>query len=319
MSVLASSPRVTPVRLTAAQGRAIIRRHSKSFSLASLLLGAEKRDAAVALYAYCRRADDAIDLAPADQTWSALGRLRAELDDVYAGRALAEPILAEFQRLVFEREIPKEYPGALLEGFQLDAANAQYASVADLYRYCWCVAGSVGAMMCHVLGVGRERAIVHGVHLGMAMQLTNICRDVAEDWQRGRLYIPAELAPGVGQPSSGGAISQRQSQLLAQGVRRLLSEADVFYRSGDLGLPYLSFRGRLAVATARRVYSSIGERILVADANVLAGRAVVSPLEKLWHVLAAGSESVAIALGTPSFRSATIRNAIRFPEDVLPV
>jgi len=319
MSTLASLPLVGSVRLEAAQGRAIIRRHSKSFSLASLLLGSEKRDTAVALYAYCRRADDAIDLAPPDETWSALGKLQAELDDVYAGRPLSEPILAEFQRLVFERQIPREYPGALLEGFQLDAANAQYETVADLYRYCWCVAGSVGAMMCHVLGVRRERAVVHGVHLGMAMQLTNICRDVAEDWQRERLYIPAELVPDVGHPSNGDALSPRRSRLLAHGVRRLLAEADVLYRSGDLGLPYLSFRSRLAVATARRVYSGIGERILAADANVLAGRAVVSPLEKLWHVLGAGSQSVAIALGTPSFRSAALNHSLRFPEDVLPV
>lgn len=316
MNTLGNS--VPGVGLRPAEARAIIRKHSKSFSLASLLLGPGLRDDAAGLYAYCRRADDAVDLVAPAEAPARVAQLRAELDDVYAGRRLTEPVLVEFQRLAFERQLPRQYPEALLEGFQLDAEGKSYETRSDLYHYCWCVAGSVGAMMCHVLGVRRERAVVHGAHLGMAMQLTNICRDVAEDWQRGRLYLPKELAPSLEYVPASPQLPKRYVGVCARAVKRLLGEADNLYRSGDLGLPYLSFRSRLAVATARRVYSSIGEQILAQGANVLAGRAYVTGGEKLWHVARATISSLGLASTTPKFRSTTLIAPLRFPEDVLP-
>jgi phytoene synthase len=307
----------TPPRRAAEQSRAVIRKHSKSFALASLLLGPGRRDDASGLYAYCRRADDAVDLVPPEHAPAAVARLRAELDDVYAGRALSEPVLVEFQQLVLETHIPRAYPDALLEGFQLDASDKRYESLADLYHYCWCVAGSVGAMMCHVLGVRRERALLHGAHLGMAMQLTNICRDVAEDWQRGRLYLPQELAPGLELVRAQPRLSRRQAQLCAGAVRRLLTAADVLYASGDLGLPFLAFRSRLAVSTARHVYSAIGRQILAQNADVRAGRVFVSGSEKLGYVARAAADALRIAMQTPPYRAARLDQPLRFPEDVL--
>jgi phytoene synthase len=307
------------LRLQPKEGRAIIRKHSKSFSLASLLLGPATRDDAVALYAYCRRADDAIDLVPVEEADLSLLRLERELDDVYAGRPCTEPILTEFQRLVFDKRIPRAYPQALLEGFRADATGVTYDTIDDLYRYCWCVAGSVGAMMCHVTGVSRERAVVHGVHLGMAMQLTNICRDVAEDWQRGRLYLPHDMTPGLGQPGASRQLPRAHLGVIARAVRRLLAAADALYRSGDAGLPYLSFRSRVAVASARRLYSAIGGRILAGSADALAGRAVVPARSKLWRVGAACASCVAVAATAPRFAPATLSHPIRFPEDVLPL
>jgi 15-cis-phytoene synthase len=306
------------VGLAPAEARAIIAHHSKSFSLAALLLGPELRDAAAGLYAYCRRADDAVDLVAPELAPGRVARLRAELDDVYAGRALTEPVLVQFQRLVLERRIPREYPDALLEGFRLDAEGTSYDTLSDLYRYCWCVAGSVGAMMCHVLGVRREGAVLHGVHLGMAMQLTNICRDVAEDWQRGRLYLPRELAPGLEYARASRQVPTAYRAVCARAVKQLLSEAEVLYRSGDRGLPFLALRSRLAVATARNVYSGIGEHILAQGADVLAGRAYVSPIEKLWHVVRAGGTSLGVAATVPRFRASAPTIPLRFPEDVLP-
>lgn len=299
------------------QARAIIRRHSKSFALAAVLLGRNLRDAASALYAYCRRADDAVDLVAPEHAEQRVETLARELDEVYAGRSLSDPVLGSFQRVVHERRIPRAYPEALLEGFRLDAAGTRYESLTELHRYCWCVAGSVGAMMCHVLGVRRERALLHGAHLGMAMQLTNICRDVAEDYARGRLYLPRELAPGVDLEGSPQPLSPRQAALVRAAVRRLLTEAERFYASGDAGLALLSFRSRLAVATARNVYSAIGQHILTQDADVLAGRAFVSGPEKLWHVARAGVTCTQLAALTPTFRSTPNLKTLRFPEDVL--
>lgn len=305
------------VGLAPSEAREIIRRNSKSFSLASLLLGPELRDRASGLYAYCRRADDAVDLVAPEQAGAAVMKLRTELDAVYAGKSLTEPVLVEFQRLAFEARIPREYPEALLEGFHDDARGKHYQTMEELYHYCWCVAGSVGAMMCHVLGVRRARAVRHGVHLGMAMQLTNICRDVAEDWERGRLYLPADLLPGVAAPEGARSLPRRHAAVFARAVQRLLAEADVLYASGDLGLPYLSFRSRLAVATARRVYSAIGQRISNDGANVLSGRAVVPGSEKVLHVLGATLSSAGTALTTPRFRATRLAQPLRFPEDVL--
>jgi len=303
--------------LAPAMARDVIRKHSKSFALASVLLGRELRDAASGLYAYCRRADDAVDLVAAELAPARVAQLSAELDAVYAGKSLDVPELVAFQRLAREHAIPRAYPEALLEGFRLDAAGTRYQTSADLYHYCWCVAGSVGAMMCHVLGVRRERALIHGAHLGMAMQLTNICRDVAEDFERGRVYLPAELAPGVEPRGPGAKLSKREAAGCAPAVRRLLTEAERFYASGDAGLAYLAPRARLAVATARNVYSAIGQQILAQGADVLAGRAFVSVPEKAWHVARAAAKSATLAPLTPRFRAAGLTTPLRFPEDVL--
>jgi phytoene synthase len=306
-----------PVSIETRAPSAIIRHHSKSFALASQLLPPYTRDHAHALYAYCRRADDLIDLATPGQAEPALERLRRELDAVYAGRALADPIASGLQRLVFERRLPRAYPEALLQGFALDVRGARFATLFDLYHYCWCVAGSVGAMMCHVMGVRRQPAVVRGVHLGMAMQLTNICRDVAEDWARGRLYIPAELLC-VHEPLESWPPAPHARDRLARAVEGLLQHADVLYRSGDLGLADLDFRSRLGVATARRVYSSIGKRLRARGCDITQPRAVVPLSHKLWCMAQATLDSVRATSSSPG-PAAIPEHDVRFPDDVLRV
>lgn len=305
--------------LPAGAASAIIRRHSASFSLASLLLEPLSRRRAHVLYAYCRRADDAIDLVAPARARGELDRLRSELGDVYAGASLMDPVASEFQRLVFEVGLPREYPDALLQGFELDVLGGRYATLVELYRYCWCVAGSVGAMMCHVLGAPSSPPIVHGVHLGMAMQLTNVCRDVAEDWSRGRLYVPTELLPGwESLGSSLGTLppTPEQQRDLSQAVRRLLDAAEVFYRSGDAGLPSLPWRARVAVGTARRVYSAIGQRLLAGGADVSAPRVFVPASHKLWYTARAALDATCTRPAR-QVRPALAERPVRFPEDVL--
>jgi phytoene synthase len=301
--------------LGALEARSVIAKHSKSFSLSSLLLGRAKRFDAEVLYAYCRRADDAIDLvAPAQQAAAWVG-LHRELDLVYRCGSLIEPTAAAFQRLVFARDIPRAYPEALLEGLALDANGKRYTSLDELLHYCWCVAGSVGAMMCHVLGASRQRAVAHGVHLGMAMQLTNICRDIAEDWQRGRLYVPSELLPGVELRGAFPPLLARRP--LRNAVGQLLSEADALYRSADAGLRYLPLRARFAVAAARRLYSGIGEQLRARGCDALQGRVVVSASEKVGCVARAFLDAM-LTRGALA-RGSTSLDPVRYPEDVLPV
>jgi phytoene desaturase len=271
--------------------RATIAQRSRSFALASALLGRRARDRAAIVYTWCRRADDAVDTAgPGADHGPTLARLRRELDDAYAGTA-TDPVLAVFGEVARARAIPRRYPEELLAGMAMDAAGTRYATLDDLLRYCWRVAGVVGLMMSHVFGVSDDGALPRAAHLGIAMQLTNICRDVAEDWERGRLYLPDELlaARGAGGLARelGASLPAAAHPAIAAAVADLLALADRYYRSGDRGVSALPWRAALAVRAARGVYSAIGGRIARAGHDVLAGRAVVPAHTRLARVAGA--------------------------------
>ena len=308
-------------------GEEIIRRHSKSFALASRLLPPGVRTHAVAVYAWCRRADDAIDSAEPTAQRDALERLRRELEDVYGGVETPDPVLSIFQRSVRERRLPRRYAEDLLTGMELDVLGRRYETLDDLLEYCYYVAGCVGLMMCHVMGVKDDAALPRAAHLGIAMQLTNICRDVAEDWDLGRLYLPNRLTAATGAPDLvdrlGGAFPREASTSVARATERLLDEADRFYRSGDAGLPALSWRCSVSIRTARAVYSSIGLRIRARRCDPLAGRAYVPSGRKTLLALGSMLRSVAelpgrlAAGGGPPARIP--RRLVDFPADILPL
>ena len=268
-----------------AECRRVIAEHSKSFSMAARLFPRERRDEASAVYAWCRACDDAIDLAPPDEHEAALARLRRELDEIYSGLPQQSVVDRAFQVVVQRRGIPVEYPAELLEGMAMDVANPPYHTLDDLLLYCYRVAGTVGLMMCHVMGVSDESATAPAAHLGVAMQITNVCRDVLEDWERGRLYVPLELLgadlAGALSVRDGGGMPPKARGELAEAARRLLALADRYYASADRGMAFLEPRSALAVRTARLVYAEIGNEIARRDHDVLAGRAVVSGRTKL--------------------------------------
>jgi phytoene synthase len=270
--------------LAITEARATIATGSKSFALASRVLPRRVRDQAAIVYTWCRRADDAIDLAPPAAQPAALAALRADLDAVSAGAATG-PQLAAFASVIRDRAIPRAYPDALLDGMAMDAAGATYLRVEELLGYCWRVAGVVGLMMSHVMGVTRDDALVPAAHLGVAMQITNVCRDVAEDWRLGRLYVPDEvlarhgaggLAIELGRPMPRSAVAP-----LAGAVAELLALADRHYRAARPGFAALPWRCALAVRAAASIYRAIGARIAARGHRVTAGRAVVSTPRKL--------------------------------------
>jgi 15-cis-phytoene synthase len=296
---------------TAEVARTTIAHHSKSFALASKLLGPRLRDQTAIVYTWCRRADDAVDEGDDPR---ALERLHAELDDAYANTA-RDPVLAAFGDVARERAIPRAYPGELLAGMAMDADGMRYATHEDLITYAWRVAGVVGLMMTHVFGVSDDDALVPAAHLGLGMQLTNICRDVAEDWERGRLYIPDELlaeygagglAGELGKPLPASAVAP-----LASAVRALLALADRYYRSADRGIPALPWRAGVAVRVARDVYAGIGDQIARADHDVTAGRAVVPRRTKLARVASA------LAWSTLTAPARVFTRAARVPQRIL--
>jgi phytoene synthase len=299
--------------------------HSKSFALAGRLLGDQARRDAAVLYSYCRTVDDAIDDCAGPAQRAALAELERTLDSVYGGEPQRDVRLRAFQELVVRCGLPREYPEALLAGMAMDTEGVKYETLDDLLLYCYRVAGVVGLMMCHVLGLSDARARRNAAHLGMAMQLSNICRDVAEDWLRGRLYLPLSLLreSGAGALSgvSVGPMRDAARPSVKAAVRALLTEAERFYRSSDEGMRALPWRAAFSIRAARLIYAAIGERILRRDFDALAERAVVPLSTKLRLVVKAALLTFG-ELPKRLFRSrarAALGSAIRYPDDVLPL
>jgi phytoene synthase len=307
--------------------------HSRSFALASRVLPPRCRDEAAVVYTWCRRADDAVDLAPPGKQAAALVRLGVELDSIYDAegqdRPQADIALAAFQQVVQRHRIPREYPAELLAGMAMDVHGQRYDDMHTLLLYCYRVASTVGLMMSHVMGVTHDGALRHAAHLGMAMQLTNICRDVLEDWDMGRLYVPTELLAehGIGDlgHALGGPFPERARAPMRGAVARLLGEAEQFYRSGDRGLLALPWRCAFGVRAARLVYAAIGDRVARSDYDVLAGRAVVPTWHKLLLVARAGAGALAemparlVRVLGRGPRPRVPRDHARFPHGVLPL
>lgn len=299
--------------------RGEIERGSKSFAMASKLLDARTRDQTAVVYAFCRRADDAVDeVAPIHQP-AAVVRLQGELAAIYRGAA-EDPVLAAFNHVAWERSIPHHYPAELIAGMAMDVYGARYGDFGQLHHYCFRVASVVGLMMCHVFGIRDDDALVPAARLGIAMQLTNICRDVAEDWGRGRLYLPDDLLAlhGAGGLAAdlGKPLPDSARRPLAGAVQDLLALADVHYRASARGIPALPWRAALAVRAASRIYRAIGDRIRAQDHDVLAGRAIVPRNTKLAHAARASLSTLFAAPSRMFARRARIPTRILEVADV---
>ncbi|MEI7973305.1 MAG: phytoene/squalene synthase family protein, partial [Bdellovibrio sp.] len=215
------------------------------------------------LYAFCRRIDDAIDEAPdAEEAKDRLRQLRLWVHRASTDTDVSDlPVEFRGLQILFqEYALPLKYPLDLLTGMQMDVDQRVYESFEDLKQYCYCVAGVVGLMMCHVLGISSHQALKHAVALGNAMQMTNICRDVLTDWKLGRIYFPRAWLKECGlSPQNFAQPENRVLWVLLS--RRLLAEADLFYTEGRRGLGYLPWQGAWAIAVASRLYQSIGHLV----------------------------------------------------------
>jgi phytoene synthase len=261
----------------ATAARESIRRHSRSFSFASRLLPVATRSDVERLYAWCRWCDDGVDAA-ASRT-AAAAFVDCAAGDLRLIAAGGEPAAAEslwLATLVRRHQLSIPAAEALLAGMHSDLTPAADFRAADLMRYCFRVAGAVGVLMCPILGLQDRRFLPHAAALGMGMQLTNIARDVAEDWRRSRCYLPIEWTGGL-HPS--GAAPDAES--VRSGVRRVLDLANGFYTAGDSGIAALDADARLAVRAASSIYRAIGTRIRRRDYRVLEERARVSGVGKL--------------------------------------
>jgi 15-cis-phytoene synthase len=264
--------------------RWMITKGSKSFSLAARLFDTETRDAAFFLYGWCRYCDDQVDQggtgASTVDVEQRLARLFNATRSAFSDTGQTQSVFIALQYIVRRYAIPAHYALELIEGMAMDARGTRYDSIGELLLYCYRVAGTVGLMMSHVMGVRDERALKHAADLGTAMQLTNIARDVLEDAAMGRIYLPLDWLSEAGIAPEEIAASKNRDKL-ALVTRRLLYEAARYYRSGDSGLWHLSFRSACAVAAARRVYSEIGSLILQRGSRAWDERGYVTGKRKL--------------------------------------
>lgn len=307
-----------------AEAARVIARGSKSFALASRLLPERERVDASLVYSWCRYVDDTIDTTQPGSRIPALQHLRQELNRICGEGPLDKPLWEALREVLRRRKIPKAHLDTLLDGMQMDVEGTTYESLDELRLYCHRVAGVVGWLMVGVLGIDDRRALRPAAHLGIAMQLTNICRDVLEDWNNGRLYLPNQLLARYGAPDLrlvlGGPFPRQAERAVAKTVEELLTQADRHYRIGDEGLLALSARSATAVRAARLVYSAIGTRIKRAEFDVLGGRTVVPTRQKLVLLTRAIAETL---LELPT-RARSHRTEVgldfvpSYPDDLLP-
>jgi len=266
-------------RSDTAHCRAMIRTGSKSFFLASHLLPTELRGAVYALYAFCREADDAVD--DGADPLAELVAFRGRLDDVYGSELPHNPVDRALARVVRDYALPRELLEALLQGFAWDVQSRAYKDLASVYGYGVRVAGSVGVMMALLMGVRDSGMLARAADLGVAMQLTNIARDVGEDAVAGRVYLPMRWLREVGLSPQALIDDPSFSPELGSVVTRLLSAAECLYARADSGIAGLPARCRPGIYAARKLYAGIGHELLRRGADSVSQRTVLPVHRKL--------------------------------------
>ena len=259
--------------------RELLRGGSRTFYAASFLLPKRVRDPASALYAFCRLADDAIDL-DGDRP-QAVATLRSRLARAYEGRPL--PIAADraLADVVARHAIPRALPEALLEGFEWDVAGRRYENLAELHAYAARVAGSVGGMMAMLMDAREPDVVARACDLGVAMQLSNIARDVGEDARAGRLYLPLSWMRGVGIDPERWLAHPVFNDALGSVIERLLEAADQSYARVEEGIARLPSTCRPGIRAAWLLYAEIGHEVARRGYDSVSQRAVVPASRKL--------------------------------------
>jgi phytoene synthase len=253
----------------------ILARHGKSFYWASLFLGSKLADGCAQLYQFCRFVDDLAD-GDLPNREESLEDIRTRLS---SNDRLACVEVEAFMRLATDNNIPLIAARELLDGMLTDQQPTAVGDEAELLRYCHAVAGTVGLMMCRVLNCKEQRADSFAIDLGIAMQLTNIARDVLEDAKMGRRYLPASWIDLPAHVIANADIACHQP--VADATQRMLDLAENYYQSALLGIQLLPLRSRLSITVALRVYRQIGWVLKRRGHPWWQGRVFVSKPEKM--------------------------------------
>lgn len=271
----------------------ITRENSKTFYMASGLMPGMKRKATQALYAFCRISDEIVDSPRPGAANTA--QIRAHLDGWRQQVIHETPSTSQSISKVQTQEkivslawadtrrkfhIPRGYVEQLIDGLALDLVNQRYQSFTDLSRYCYGVACTVGLMSMHISGYSSREAIPYAIRLGVALQLTNILRDVGEDWRNRRLYLPQDEMEAFGIDEayiSAGIVDQRWREFM----RFQIDRAHSLYEEALKGIALLHRDGRFAIAAAGELYRAILNQIEANDYDVFNRRAALGAWGKL--------------------------------------
>ncbi|MBE0644158.1 MAG: phytoene/squalene synthase family protein [Bacteroidetes bacterium] len=267
-----------------AYARLLTRTYSKSFYLATQFMPAAKREDVYAVYAFCRYTDNIVD-SPRQRDRQLLKReldqWREELSQAWRSGESQHPVLCVFIPVLHKYNIPLQLPLELIDGVEMDLTHDRYEQFTQLRTFCYHVASVVGLMMTYIFGYRDRSAFVFAEALGIAMQLTNILRDISEDWQlRRKVYVPLtemeEYGVSIEDIAAGRMSPDMRSFLKAQ-----VDRAHSYFEYAEQGIPLLQPQGQAAVRAAASLYREILREIERADYNVFAQRPVVSTTRKL--------------------------------------
>ena len=271
---------MTDLELAYEECRRVTRREAKNFYYAFLTLPAERRRAIYVAYTFCRHCDDSVDnLGSMDDKLVILSNLRQKLEECYHGQS-SDPVFLGLGDVARRYEIPQEYFQEVLSGVESDLVKDRYQNFDELRQYCYQVASAVGLICIHIFGFSDARAKDYAIDLGLAMQLTNIARDVKEDLDMGRIYLPQDEMARFGCTEAAlmaGTVNREFVNLMRFQCQR----AREYFDSGFRLLPYLSRRSRACPAALGRIYSRVLDRIEDVDYDVLHHRASLSTSEKV--------------------------------------
>jgi phytoene synthase len=267
--------------------RRVTRSYARTFYFASFVLPREKREAAYVIYALCRRADNILDdgALSTPEKLKGLDRLRQGFAKLYAGSGNLSPKEAALRDCLIRYDIPRNLFDELLDGVAMDLTVSRYRAWSDLERYCYGVASTVGLIMARVFGASRPEAYPHAIAMGKAMQLTNILRDIKEDWGLGRIYLPAEDMQRFGYDEEAlgrGLLNDNFRNLMRFEIER----ARGLYALAIPGLRFLAEDGsRYCARLMSGLYAHILDVIERHGYDVFTARPVVPFLEKLGYAI----------------------------------
>lgn len=263
-----------------AQARNITRIHAATFYFASRFLRRPERNACYSVYAVCREADDAVDNSQQDAR-ETLRRMKENIFSAYGGKNGLPPLLAAFRHTVETYGIPAEYFDELLGGMEMDLEKERYENFDRLNLYCYRVASVVGLIMLKIFRCDDERAQAPAIALGVAMQLTNIIRDIDEDYRRGRIYLPQDelIRFGINEDHLKNRIVDEKFIAF---LRFQIERARAFYREAAGGIGLIPrWRQRYVVGAMKEIYAGILTAVERNHYDVFSQRASVSKSEKL--------------------------------------
>ncbi len=281
---LSINDRPNPLESSYEECRLYTKHYAKSFYFSSFLLPKEKRYAAYAIYSFCRYADNIVDMAcnhSLEEVEQKINSLLENLEEVYSGKNIDGGNFSAFTDTIRKYDIPKFYFTELVEGVSMDIKTKRYDTFAGLERYCYKVASVVGLIMSEIFGYKNNSALTHAIDLGKAMQLTNILRDIHDDYTMGRVYIPQDELDKFGY-----TVKDIENKTISQNfislIKFQISRAREFYTLAEKGFPYITDDGsRTTVVLMKKIYSGILNKIEENNYDIYSRRVFVSKAEKL--------------------------------------